>query len=404
MDVSLSEAGAAIAVFGPRSAMQLAAPQLRVAGLEEERPRTRPNTPSTGFFGLHCSVQEVWDLAKEHLLFDAFEAEWLDLACSTPPIRQLLRERLREAVQGTELHVFMDSNPWEETTSQHACLDWIGELNAEAWRRAVRSLSRCAELGIQLSAALSCVFWLPKDAWGSRVALMICGQVRGFVGQQSLHDFVVKPWQAEEISKSWELDIFACFDKENKLRWRPDFLVYKTVKHPSSLPQGCIGCRFFTAAGLKKLTQGMLSWDPKLAVRPAARSCGDCDDQVFMVPSEFVRTALADLAPTTSTSATQRYFTKIGKGESQMNMAWENNVPAMRVCGIEVLGSLGKHTSRWKRLPKPKYSKEIDGTMYQADPFTAMEIRSCRCCCNSTPLRRCSSSRCDLQPLDPLCT
>lgn len=38
---------------------------------------------------------------------------------------------------------------------------------------------------------------------------------------------------------------------------------------------------------------GMLSWDPKLAVRPAARSCGDCDDQVFMVPSEFVRTALA---------------------------------------------------------------------------------------------------------------
>ncbi|CAK9037097.1 unnamed protein product [Durusdinium trenchii] len=164
MDVSLSEAGAAIAVFGPRSAMQLAAPQLRVAGLEEERPRTRPNTPSTGFFGLHCSVQEVWDLAKEHLLFDAFEAEWLDLACSTPPIRQLLRERLREAVQGTELHVFMDSNPWEETTSQHACLDWIGELNAEAWRRAVRSLSRCAELGIQLSAALSCVFWLPKDA------------------------------------------------------------------------------------------------------------------------------------------------------------------------------------------------------------------------------------------------
>lgn len=46
-----------------------------------------------------------------------------------------------------------------------------------------------------------------------------------------------------------------------------------------------------------QVTKGMLSWDPPncLLRRESSIPCGDCDDQVFMVPQKFAQDAVRSL-------------------------------------------------------------------------------------------------------------
>eukprot|EP00913_Durusdinium_trenchii_P020865 g19604.t1 len=255
---------------------------------------------------------------------------------------------------------------------------------------------------------------------------------------------VIRPWQQ---LKAWQLHVFGCFERtvRSKLRftalwpfkaksqferlglcakkvldfgsvhqveyqwfvrWRPDFVVFDQVRHPSTLPSTCIGCRFRTVAGVK-VTKNMMSWDPSSAIikpkKPAdeARRCADCDDQVFMIPKDFVQGALVNLANPGAVSSIYRYHLQLGKGEAPMTMAWENGVDLKHhLCGMEVPGALSKHSRSWKSWKMPAHASRPG----LADPVLApAPLRSCRCCCNSTPLRSCSSSRCDRTPHDALC-
>ncbi|CAK9087049.1 unnamed protein product [Durusdinium trenchii] len=212
------------------------------------------------------------------------------------------------------------------------------------------------------------------------VALMVCGLAGSFAGESSLEKQVIRPWQQ---LKAWQLHVFGCFERtvRSKLRftalwpfkaksqferlglcakkvldfgsvhqveyqwfvrWRPDFVVFDQVRHPSTLPSTCIGCRFRTVAGVK-VTKNMMSWDPSSAIikpkKPAdeARRCADCDDQVFMIPKDFVQGALVNLANPGAVSSIYRYHLQLGKGEAPMTMAWENGVDLKHhLCGMEV--------------------------------------------------------------------
>ncbi|CAJ1386629.1 unnamed protein product [Effrenium voratum] len=265
------------------------------------------------------------------------------------------------------------------------------------------------------------------------VALMVCGQARSFRAERSLNDFVVRPWQEVQ---HWHLHVFGCFDKvpRSKLRftaawayrastqlerlglcaqrilafgaggaagveyrwfvrWRPDFVAFKRVLHPSKLSQDCIACRFRQVGGMKQVTKGMLSWDPPncLLRRESSIPCGDCDDQVFMVPQKFAQAALVDLT-NRSKSAAYVFFVHKRRGENGLTMAWENNVRVHRICPLEVEGTLDKYVTKWRKWTMPsKYFNQTVG----ADPGQPALIRPCSCCCKTAPLRTCSTPRCD---------
>ncbi|CAE7876685.1 unnamed protein product, partial [Symbiodinium microadriaticum] len=161
------------------------------------------------------------------------------------------------------------------------------------------------------------------------VALMIVGQLRGFPGLSSLEKFLLTPWRKV---RNWRLDVFVCTDKNQKIRlavekfwafksssqleriglcaqriqkhereiavqyrffvrWRPDFVLMAEVTHPSMLHPDCIGCRFRSVSGMAHLEKGLLSWEPPGCIRKNVynHACGDCDDQVFVVPGHMAK-------------------------------------------------------------------------------------------------------------------
>ncbi|CAJ1368999.1 unnamed protein product [Effrenium voratum] len=177
------------------------------------------------------------------------------------------------------------------------------------------------------------------------------------------------------------------------VRWRPDFVAFKRVLHPSKLSQDCIACRFRQVGGMKQVTKGMLSWDPPncLLRRESSIPCGDCDDQVFMVPQKFAQAALVDLT-NRSKSAAYVFFVHKRRGENGLTMAWENNVRVHHICPLEVEGTLDKYVTKWRKWTMPsKYFNQTVG----ADPGQPALIRPCSCCCKTAPLRTCSTPRCD---------
>jgi len=162
-----------ISVLGPKSAMQLAVPQLRISGLQEDA-----ELRCSCLFAMHFVMREVWDLPQheEELRDMSLTSEWIDLgpkttSCSnctgrggtSKPLGELLRERLREALQGTALYVLMDSNPWLPGGDLMR-VDFVGELKPEVWDAAVRIGLSCEALGVYLERRCGCMFWLPKDA------------------------------------------------------------------------------------------------------------------------------------------------------------------------------------------------------------------------------------------------